>query len=217
MRVLLLGATGRTGKLALDKLLKKGHQVHCLARNSSRIKKLKNLKIFEGNPTIKSDLDTAMSGTDFVISTLNISRKTDFPWAPLRTPKNLLSKVMEQLVPIAETNNIKKIVICSAWGVGQSKKDIPKWFRWLINNSNIGWAYKDHENQEEIITQSNLDWTIVRPVGLTNSKQREKIKESFGNNPKPNLLVSRQSVAEFLLESLTRVDLSKKKVVISKK
>ena len=64
--------------------------------------------------------------------------------------------------------------------------------------------------------ESKLDWTIVRPVGLTNSKNKEKIKESYGNKPKPSLLISRKSVAEFLLESLNRKDLLQKKVVISK-
>ncbi|MEO0331023.1 MAG: hypothetical protein AAF223_04960, partial [Bacteroidota bacterium] len=46
------------------------------------------------------------------------------------------------------------------WGVADSINDIPKWFRWFIDNSNIGVAYQDHERQEKILSKSSLDWTI---------------------------------------------------------
>ena len=49
MRILLLGATGRTGKLVLEKALSKGYQVNCLARNSERIEKHEKLTVFDGN------------------------------------------------------------------------------------------------------------------------------------------------------------------------
>ncbi len=56
MKILLLGATGRTGKLVLQKALNKGYQVTCLARNSNRISKQDRLTIVEGNPTNEMDL-----------------------------------------------------------------------------------------------------------------------------------------------------------------
>ncbi|WP_219007195.1 NAD(P)-dependent oxidoreductase [Aquimarina litoralis] len=216
MKILLLGATGRTGKLVLTIALEKGYQVHCLARKSERIAQKDGLTIFEGDPNNKEDLYRAMAGCDGVISVLNISRKSDFPWSSLRTPKTYLSEVMAKLVPIAKEYNIKRISICSAWGVAETKKDIPKWFKWFIDNSNIGIAYKDHEKQEKIISNSNANWTIVRPVGLTNSKRIEQVKETFDNKPKPSILISRKSVATYLLESLENDSLIKRKVVISK-
>ena len=216
MRILLLGATGRTGKLVLDKLIEKGYQVNCIARKSERIQSRDQLVIFEGNPNNETDLNNAIADCDAVISVLNISRKSDFPWASLRTPKTYLSDVMSLLVPMAENRDIKRISICSAWGVLETKNDIPKWFKWLINNSNIGYAYKDHERQENIVAKSKLNWTIVRPVGLSNSKKKEKIRTTFNKDPKPNILISRQSVADYLVESLENGALIKRKVVISK-
>ena len=56
MKILLLGSTGRTGRIVLDIALKKGHQVNCLARKTGRIKKRKGLTIFEGNPSNENDL-----------------------------------------------------------------------------------------------------------------------------------------------------------------
>ncbi|MEM8510162.1 MAG: NAD(P)H-binding protein [Bacteroidota bacterium] len=216
MKILLLGATGRTGKLVLEKALEKGHHVNCLSRNSQRIKQRSGLTIFEGNPNTTTDLEKAISGCDAVISVLNISRKSDFPWSKLRTPKTYLSDVMQVLVPLMENEKISRISVCSAWGVSDSGNDIPKWFKWLIENSNIGIAYQDHQRQENRLTESNLEWTIVRPVGLTNANRKEKIRESLKNKPKPRLLISRKSVAVYLLESLNRTDLARKKIVISK-
>jgi len=216
MKILLLGATGRTGKLVLKRALDKGYQVNCLARKTKRIERNDGLSIFEGNPTNKADLMKAISGCEGGISVLNISRKSDFPWSPLRTPSTFLSDVMTTLVPIAIKQNVNRITVCSAWGVSETKKEIPKWFKWFIDNSNIGVAYKDHARQEKIVLESNLEWTIVRPVGLYNSNREENILETFDNVPKPNLLISRQSVAEYILESMENDMLIKKKVVISK-
>lgn len=216
MKILLLGATGRTGKLVLNNALEKGHQVHCLSRNAGRITRQNGLTIFEGSPDNETDLTKAIAGCDAVISVLNISRKTDFPWSALRTPETFLSDVMTLLVPVAERQNLKRISICSAWGVAETKNDIPAWFRWFIDNSNIGVAYRDHERQEKILSESKLNWTIVRPVGLSNSRKKEKIRETLDNNPKPNMLISRQSVAEYLVESLEKDYLIGKKVVVSK-
>ena len=217
MKLLLLGSTGRTGRIVLEIALKKGCQVNCLARNTERIKKRKGLTIFQGNPTNENDLKKAIYKCDFVISVLNISRKTDFPWSSLKTPSTFLSDAMNIVVRISKNENIKRISICSAWGVAETKNDIPKWFKWLINRSNIGIAYNEHEKQEEIISKSKLNWTIIRPVGLSNSKKEEKIIETFNNKPKPNMLISRKSLAKYLLQSLTNNSLIEKKVVVSKK
>ena len=213
MRILLLGATGRTGILVLKEALAQSYEVNCLSRNSERIEKREGLTVFEGNPTNKADLEKAIEGCDFVLSVLNISRKSDFPWSKLRTPENYLSSVMTNLLSVVEG---RRIIICSAWGTAETRVDIPKWFKWLIENSNIGVAYRDHEKQEELLANSNTKWTIVRPAGLTNSKKVETVKASFNNVPKPSITISRQSLAKYLVRGLKDEDLIGKKVVISK-
>jgi putative NADH-flavin reductase len=215
MKVLILGATGRTGKFVLQRALEEGYEVSCLARNSTRIKKQNGLTIFEGAPDHRPDLDNAIAGCGAVISVLNISRKSDFPWSNLKTPENYLSEVMNALIPLGEQRNVKRIVVCSAWGVAETKKDIPGWFRWFIDSSNIGVAYRDHERQEVLISKSKLNWTIVRPVGLTNTKKNQKIRESFENQPKPRLTISRKTVADYLIACLRNETLINQRVVIS--
>ncbi|MEM8926974.1 MAG: NAD(P)H-binding protein [Bacteroidota bacterium] len=217
MKTLLLGATGRTGNLVLEAALGKGYEVSCLVRDAKTIQPQKGVAVHEGNPMNKADLERAIKGCDAIINVLNVSRKSDFPWSPLRSPKNLISATIAQVVEIAERTKIKRIVTCSAWGARETKKDIPLWFRTLIERSNIGVAYADHERQEDLLEKSSMDWTIVRPVGLTNSKNHQKVLESFYNVPKPNLTISRNTLAKYLVNCIEKEDLIHKKVVVSAK
>lgn len=175
---------------------------------------MEGLNILEGNPAKKTDLEQAVAGTEAIINVLNVSRKSDFPWAKLRTPETFLSDVMSLLIPLSKQAQVRRLVVCSAWGVLETKADIPGWFRWFMDNSNIGAAYRDHERQEALIDKSKIDWTIVRPVGLTNGK-KQKVKVTVENNPRPSLTISRLSVAQYLVDCLNQDELIRKKVVIS--
>lgn len=214
-KLLLLGATGRTGKHVLQLALQQGYQVTCLVRDVSKVESAANLKVFEGNADNEKDLANALQDVDVVISTLNVSRVSDFPWAPLRTPKTFMSDVLSKLIELTDQHPIEKLIICSAWGVAETKKEIPFWFRWLIDTSNIGAAYRDHERQEVVIEASNLNWIIVRPVGLLNSNKKQQIKQIVDNRQKPKLTIYRNSVATYLLDCVANDDLIGKKVVIS--
>lgn len=122
---------------------------------------------------------------------------------------------MHKVIGLAKQNNIKRLVFCSAWGVEDSRKEIPFWFRWTIDYSNIKYAYLDHGRQEELVTQSGLDYTIVRPVGLTDFNKKLSITQSEHNLPKPNLLISRKAVALFMVDCLFTTEAQGKTITIS--
>ena len=205
MRILLLGATGRTGKYLLEQALAHGHIVHALVRDKQKIPVQKyNLLLFQGSPADNAALDNAMQGCEAILSALNISRKYEFPWAGLRTPKDFLSTTMKNIIELSAKNNIRRVVFTSAWGVSETKKDLPRWFRWLINNSSLHYQYHDHERQEEHARKSNLDWTAVRPVFLTNSHQRKEIAVNLDDKPQPHLYIGRRSLAMFMLQVLEK-------------
>lgn len=216
MKILLLGATGRTGKLILAEALRQGYEINCLVREPKKIKENSEiLNIFKGSPEQISELENAIKGCDGIISALNISRKSDFPWSKLRTPKTFLSDTMKNIISLTKKNKINRIVVCSAWGVAETEKEIPFWFNWFIKNSNIGITYKDHERQESLLKSSNLSWTIIRPSGLINSKKEQQIIESYGNEPKPKITISRKSVAKFMVNTLSNEKLIGRTPVIS--
>lgn len=218
MKLLLLGATGRTGRHVLTEALQRGHEVHALVRDPSKVSvKSIGLVLFTGNPENRIALDKAIKGCDAVISTLNISRKSDFPWAPLRTPVDFLGNMLEHLIGLMRDEGINRLVLTSAWGVGDSRKEIPGWFRWFIDNSNVGKAYSQHEVQEQMLKESSLDWTAVRPVGLTNSNKIKTLLVSDKGSPKPRLTISRRHTARFLLDCIEETSYVKETPVISEK
>lgn len=203
MKVLILGATGRTGKYLLEEALRLGFEINILVRDSKKVKiKSEKLNIFEGNPSNLADLGKALIGCESTLSALNISRNSDFSWAKLRTPKDFLATTVENIIELSKTNPMEKVIVISAWGVSETNQDLPFWFRWLIENSNIKYGYLGHEQQEKLLKNSNLNWTSVRLVGLTNFEKNEDILTSINNFPKPKLTISRKSVAQFMIQIL---------------
>ncbi|MGF7041084.1 NAD(P)-dependent oxidoreductase [Mucilaginibacter lappiensis] len=200
MKLLILGGTGRTGCLVVKEALARGYDIHVLLRNKHKHSfNSKLISVFEGLPTKQDDLAAAMLGCHAIISALNISRTSDFPWAKLRTPNNLLSESMENIIAVAQLQSINRIIAISAWGVYETKKELPFWFKWLIDHSNISPAYIEHEAQEELLKSSDLNWTAVRPTILTNSKKDKPVAVSYDKFPKPGLFISRQGVAQFIV------------------
>jgi putative NADH-flavin reductase len=218
MHILILGATGRTGKLLLEQALQRGHTVHALVRDKNKLKLMHaGLTIFEGSPLDKTALENAMRGCEAIISALNISRTTDWPWSKLRTPKDFLSETMKNIIGLAPQLNSRRIIFTSAWGAAETRKDIPGWFRWFIEHSNIRYAYEDHARQEELLKQTPLEWTSVRPAGLINSKKKKEIIVSLNNKPKPRLIISRRGVAAFMLDTLEKNLYVREMPVVSEK
>lgn len=202
MKILLLGATGRTGKEVLNQALHAGISVNVVVRDQRKLKLDHSaLTVFESEALDQQVLRNAMQDCDAVLSTLNISRYSDFPWSSLRTPETFLSDTIQKILAIAADLPLKRVIVISAWGVHETRQDIPFWFRWLMDRSNIGAGYRDHERQEILLKASSLDWTAIRPVGLTNFKKEKLIHTTVNhNNPKPGLLISRSNVARFMLQ-----------------
>lgn len=218
MKILLLGATGRVGRHLLQQSLERGYIVHAMVRDVSKVKTAhENLIVFEGSPSVKGLLNHAMAGCEAILSALNISRYNDWPWAKLRTPKDFLSSVMKDIIALAPQHHIQRIIFTSAWGVAETKKEIPGWFRWFIEHSNIRYPYEDHARQEELLKQTSLHWTAVRAAGLVNTKKKKTIIVSFDNTPPPRLTIGRRSLASFMLDALEKNMYVREMPVVSEK
>ena len=201
MKILILGATGRTGRLIVEEALKQGYDLNVLVRDKNKISfSSKSVTVYQGTPARRIDLAAAMQGCNLIISALGIVRASDAPWSKLITAKNFISESIKNAIAEADQQNLKRLITVSAWGVGETKKEIPFWLKWLINHTNLRPVYAEHESQEKLLANSNLNWTAVRPVALNDSKKIKTLKVSFNNYPKPSLYISRQSVAKFMVD-----------------
>jgi putative NADH-flavin reductase len=216
MKLLIIGATGRTGRLIVEEALKQGYDLNVLVRDKNKIPfNSKSIKVYQGTPTRQTDLAAAMQGCDLIISALGIVRASDAPWSKLITAKNFISESIKNVIAEAAQQNLKRLITVSAWGVGETKKEIPFWLRWLINYTNMGPVYEEHEKEEKLLANSNLNWTAVRPVALSDPKKIKTLKVSFNNFPKPSLQISRQSVAKFIVDIIKTDKYDRKSPTIS--
>ncbi len=203
MNILVVGSTGRTGLHLVEEALRRGNRVKALARSATKLETLSgDPEICLGTPYERVDVQGAMQGVDAVLSALNISRKSDFPWSRVTSPPDLISRSTRNIIDAMEAESVSRIVVVSASGVGDSAVDLPAVFRWLIRASNIKYAYLEHEAQEELLRRSNLQWTAVRPSALSDKDRGGEVLASFEGVPKPGSAISRASVARFMLDAV---------------
>lgn len=214
MKILLLGITGRTGRLAAEEAIKRGHKVVGIARDPARVT-VKNVEIVTGTPYDFDTVRKAMIGCEAVISTLNIFPQSDNPFGKVKSPLDTMSVSIKNTVKAMKEKSIKRIVVMTALGVGDSAKEIPAFFSFIIRISNIKYAYADHDAQEKVLENSNLDWTVVRPVGLNDKNGNISILHNLKGVGKITSTISRNAVAHFIIDCIEEGQFIKQKPGIS--
>jgi putative NADH-flavin reductase len=198
MKILLLGATGRTGKLIIEEAIRRGHKISAIARDPEKLKDYQ-IDIIQGTPYDFKTVEKALSGCEAVINTLNISRKSDNPWAVLVSPKDLISKSATNVVSAMKEAGIKRFIALSTIGAGSSWKTTPTILKLIVSISNLKYAFRDHGKQEEILKVSALNYTICRaPMLSTDFNATGAVAVREGENP-PKMKLSRNSAAEYFI------------------
>jgi putative NADH-flavin reductase len=199
MKILLLGATGRTGKHIIEEAIKRGHKIAAIARNPEKIENFE-IDITQGTPYDYETVENAIAGCEAVINTINVSRKSDNPWAPLTAPKDMISKSASNVIKAMEKAGIKRFVALSTLGAGRSWKKIPVILKLMVSISNLKFAFRDHGKQEEILEKSSVDYTICRAPWLEDEiNDTGAVATPEGEKPASRVL-SRNSAAEFFIK-----------------
>ncbi|WDF77092.1 NAD(P)H-binding protein [Mucilaginibacter sp. KACC 22773] len=170
MKILLLGATGKTGKLVIEEALKRGHDIVAIARVPGKLIGY-NIKIIQGTPYEFEIVEKAISGCDAVINLLDVSRNSPNPWSRLISPKDLISHSAGNAIKAMEERGIKRFIALSTIGAGSSWKTAPLILRFIVSVSNMKYAFRDLGRQEELLEMSDLDYTICRAPKLTDEKK----------------------------------------------
>lgn len=122
MHFLILGASGRTGKLAVADALDRSHTVTALVRNASSLEARTGLIVVQGTPEKQADIERAIAAkkVDVALVLLNAARESDSPFAKPITPEWFLRDCVRNLT--AAMQHKARIVIMSVFGVGSSWK-----------------------------------------------------------------------------------------------
>lgn len=198
MKILVLGATGRTGKHVINEAVKKGHSISAIARDPAKLKDYQ-ADVVQGSPYDYETVEKAIAGCEAVINTLNISRRSDNPWSPLAAPADLISKSAANAIRAMEKTGIKRFVALSTYGAGSSWKETPGLLKLFVTASNLRYAFKDHTRQEEILKSSSLDFTICRAPMLSSDMNSTGTITSAELDKPAGMKLSRNSAAEFFI------------------
>jgi putative NADH-flavin reductase len=214
MKILVLGISGRTGKRVAADALKRGHKVSGIARDSSKIS-LPGTEIIQGTPYEFEIVKKAIEGCDAVISTLSAFPASQGLFSTILGPLDFMSVSMGNTVKLMQEKGIRRVVLMTALGVGDSAKAIPLLFRLIMKISSIKYAYADHEKQEKILENSGLDWTVVRPVMLTDKDEDVSVIYNISGETKIKSAISRNAVAHFIMDCIEKGQFMRQKPGIS--
>ena len=196
MKVLVIGATGLTGQIAVRRLLERGDEVTALARDPAAITaKHDRLRAAKGEARDTGSLEQAVQGQDAVLSAFG-------PRAALK--KDDIQEVfMRNLVAAMKKAGVKRLSNLSAWGAGDSYSAL-----WIpgrvVLRIFLSSFFEDKNRGEAILFASALDFVNVRPSRLANGPARGKVKASLspeGLRWWP--LMTREDLAAFMIDQLT--------------
>lgn len=156
MKIFVLGATGRVGRVIVEKALGDGHEVSVLVRSAARVTmESERLVVWEGNALDEEDVAAVMAGSDVVISALNTDQD------------RVLSRSMPLIMGAMEKHGIARIVTIGTAGILKSRSEPGKYrFQSRDSKRRSTTAAEDHRAAYELLAESGLDWTVVCPTYL---------------------------------------------------
>lgn len=195
MKILVLGATGPTGQQVVTQALGQGHSVTAFVRNPARLSITDDrLRVVVGDATRDtSNVAEAVRGQDAVVSALGRGKSL--------TSDHLIERSIEVIVPAMERAEVRRLILVSAFGVGESRRDVPLGPR-IMHRLFLRDLFADKNAAEDRVRRSGVEWTIVHPVLLTDGPLtgRYRAGERLELHGMPK--ISRADVAHFIVAEM---------------
>jgi putative NADH-flavin reductase len=197
LRLLIVGASGGTGRELVRQGLERGHMVTAFVRRPSAFQvQHERLTRCEGDVLEYATVDAAVRGHDAVLCALGHKR-----WF---YPTRILSAGTANVIRAMETHGVRRLVCETSLGVGDSGGRMGLYYTLFVIPFILPFYYWDKHRQEQVVRASRLEWVIVRPGVLTNGPRRR----TYRHGPDVGqwlwtVRISRADVADFMLEQVT--------------
>jgi putative NADH-flavin reductase len=196
-RILIIGATGGTGRQLVSQALERGYEVTALVRNPSRLQaNHRLLKVIQGDVLDSASVAAAMRGQDAVVSALGHKR--------FFYPTRILSEGTKNILRAMEAHGVPRLICQTSLGIGDSAGRMGLYYTLFTIPVILPFYFWDKTRQERIIAESNVEWVIVRPGVLTNARKKGQYRH--GRHVGSffwTVRISRADVADFMLNQLT--------------
>ncbi len=209
MHILLLGATGRTGKEILKQSLEKDYLVTAYVRNPDKLLPHKNLKVIRGKLDDISSLSLAMKNVDVVLVTLGNPS--------ISTKIALFETAIPNIIEAMKKAKVSRIIVLSALGVGKTMNNVRPFYR-VLPKIFLRRVFNDHYKGEALLVGSNLQWTTLHPGILSNRCKSSFPKVYFaesGKKVKRIPITYRKDVAKVMLEKICDENTYEKQLVMT--
>ncbi len=190
MNLTIIGSTGRTGRHLVRHALDAGHAVTAFTRRPESLPDQSKLAaVVAGDGRDPTAVQQAIRGQDAIIAILG---------ATSRNGPHQSAEVARTLINVMKTELVTRLVVTSAYPIIATTPRIPMAILKLI----FAGAYADHRAMERLISDSDLDWTIVRFNRLTDNPVAGPLRMTCDLLDRPSSL-SRADAATALLQILT--------------
>jgi putative NADH-flavin reductase len=205
MKLLVLGATGPTGLEVVSQALKAGHEVTVYVRNPEKVQAGK-VRVVAGDAASGTALERALEGQEAVVSALG--RRNSFK------SDQLILRSMKALAPAMGKRGVRRLVLVSAFGVGESRRDAPPLPR-LMYALLLRDIFADKKAAEDYLRTTRLEWTFVYPVMLTDGPRTGSYRAGERLELRGVPKIARADVADFILGELRSPAYIRKTAVLS--
>lgn len=160
MKVLVIGGTSGVGLEVVKLSLKRGHLVTAVARRPERMP-IQHPMLSVRKADIRDPLamNSVIPGHQVIVSAVGIS--------PTMKKVTVFSEGIKNVLNAMESNGIERLITVTAVGAGDSEGHGGFLFDKILVPSVLGQDIEDKSEQERIVQQSPVNWTIVRPGFLT--------------------------------------------------
>ncbi|MEM9255761.1 MAG: SDR family oxidoreductase [Pseudomonadota bacterium] len=208
MNVIVFGATGSVGRLAVERILAKGHRVTAFARHPEQLAlQHRGLTLHAGDAMNAADVQQAMAGHQAVVITLG---------AGANRKNRVRSQGTENIINAMQRHGIRRLICQSTLGVGESWSNLNFFWKHIMFGVLLRPVFQDHERQEAVVRGSHLEWTIVRPSAFTDQPASGSYRidvPPWVNNL--TLTISRADIADFLARCVVDTGFVQRAVAIS--
>lgn len=170
MRVLVVGATGGSGRAAVAALVRAGHEVTALSRHGTALTG-PGVRGVDGDATDAATVDGLVDGQDAVVVTLGISEPA--LRVRLRGPRGTAADVRSRgtatVVAAMRRHGVRRLVVQTSYGVGTSAARLP-FVQRVVFALLLAPQIADTRRQSDLVRASGLDWVEVQPVNLTDAE-----------------------------------------------
>ena len=195
MKLLIIGAAGKTGQVLVEQALAAGHHVTAFVHDSEKYESPIGVDVFAGDIQNPTKVAKAMEGQEAVLDTLG----GHLPWKESTLETDSARIVLDCM----RAAGVRRLIILSTLGEGDSTANVHSFYKHLIMPTLLRGVMKDKAGMESVVEASDLDWTIVRPAGLRDGDAKGDIRIVTPESEEKVRFITRADVAAFMLDQLT--------------